>query len=60
MKDFDALTEQAMVAAEKDTLPLLEVEHVNRRLTMREKHSEELAEVYFHSFLFLKERLLCS
>lgn len=45
MSDFDALTEQMIAAAERDSLPYLEVEHINQRLTLREKQLQELADV---------------
>ena len=32
-------------AAEKDVLPCMEVEHINQRLTLREKQLQELADV---------------
>lgn len=44
LADFDNLTEQLVLKAEKDLLPRLEIEETNARLLLREKQLKELAD----------------
>jgi trichohyalin len=44
LADFDRLTEELVLKAEKDLLPQLEIEEMNARLSLREKQLRELAD----------------
>ena len=44
LADFDHLTEELVLKAEKDLLPQLEIEETNARLSLREKQLKELAD----------------